>query len=1112
MRVNELDSITFSEIMEFYPKHNHSVYEELKNACQHGNIIPFVGAGLSVFCGYQGWPDVLKELSGFVYDPDIRANIETMIKDGELLQAAQEIQNNYPLILKELRKMIDYDKIKNCDHDRLYASAAYVLPYLFNSSPVMTTNFDRVLEEVHDRCNTKFGKVITPYEPGLLTQSRQNNPHCLFKLHGDIGPEIHDIERLIFTQTQYDRAYANDGPLMQELPQWFQSKKLLFLGCSLAKDKTMDVLQQVTSKNPGLDHYAILACSPSDMAKRCVELGNWGISAIYYPDGRHEAVRVILERLLEDINHSAYEELCSYAKKSVSTSKTVNRFMYDSDYIAFEGRKQEFTQLREFCQDNARISWWAVTGPGGMGKSRLVYEFTNVQKADGWKICWLRHSDYGNLDHWIPPVDRCIVVADDVQANLQTIGDWIISISARQRSEKLRIILLERDGKNLNSAKWAELLQANSPYDDTISSKCYCSDFLNLAPLSDDELKAIMMDFAQASAKPLADSGHADRLLGTLKKIDGKLQRPIYALAITDGWCGGKDPTRWSKEQVLDTLVKRELEFYYNRLRSLSSDEITKTIRFELENMLARSCIAPFLPLEYIGDDEYPKLHKKADKLDLTFPELLRQIGIVHKIEIYIQIQSHESGNQVTQEEIIEAIVLDCPDMIKEYLVLRQAFGKGRLNLLLPENWDNDPMQLFFFRRILVDYPEKLEGNNQFWTVFLAGDPKMEFSAQIYGHLLFGTTVQLPKMEKQALDRLEKLYCDFHDNEDIAVEYAQGLFNLSVGQTLEDRAHSVDKLRLLYEQFPTNEELAVLYAQGLVNLSAEQTLEGRALSVDKLRLLYGQIPTSEKLAVEYAKGLVNLTVEQALGDRLHSVGKLRLLYEQIPTSEELAVTYANGLVNLSLEQTLEDRLYSADKLRLLCEQFPASEKLAFEHAKELFNVLIEQTLEDSMHTVDKLRLLYEQIPTNKELVVVYARGLVNLSAKQTLEDSARSVDRLRLLYEQSPTNERLAVKYAGGLVNLSLKQTEEVDVQENTQQAKKLLSKHPQNAEIQLSYAETLFNLTLKQESEVLHRTVAQIREFLLAHREANQGFQDALDTYLNEHPDHTERYTSLRV
>lgn len=912
MRVNMLSSITFSEIMEFYPEHNHSVYEELKNACQQGYIFPFVGAGLSVFCGYRGWPDVLKQLAKYVYDPSIRASIEAEIDKGELLYAAQEIQNNYPRILNVLQEIVDYDKIKNCDQDKLYASAAYVLPYLFNSTLVMTTNFDRVLEEVYDKCHAKFGKVITPYEPDLLTQSRQSNPHCLFKLHGDIGPEIHDIERLVFTQTQYDKAYAHDSRLMQELPQWFQSKKLLFLGCSLEKDKTIDVLQQVMSKNPGLNHYAILACRPGDIARRCIEMGDLGISAIYYPDGRYEAVRVILERLLEDINHSAYEELCRYTKKLVSTPKAVNRFMYDSNYITFVGRKQELAQLQEFCQNGEQISWWAVVGPGGIGKSRLIYEFTNMQRADGWNIRWLKHSDYENLNHWTPPADRCIIVADDVQAHLQLIGNWIISISTRLRSEKLRIILLERDGNDLGSAKWAELLQSEFPYDDTISSKCYCSDFLNLAPLLDDELKAIMMDFAKASAKPLTDIEHADRLLGTLKKIDGDLKRPIYALAITDAWCSGNDPARWSKEQVLDTLVMRELKFFYNRLHSLSSDKISKETRSELENLLAQSCSVPFLPLDQIADDKYQRLHKRADKLDLSFPELLRQIGIVHKIKVSTRIKDDESKSPKTQKKIIEAVVLDCPDLIKEYLVLHQAFDKRQLELLLPENWDNNPIQLFFLRRVLIDYPEKLEGNSQFGKVFFAGDPKSEFPARMYADLLFGATVKLPQMKKQAMNQLEKLYYLFHDNEDIAIEYA--------------------------------------------------------------------------------------------------------------------------------------------------------------------------------------------------------KGLVNLSTKQTLEDCLLSVDKLKQLYEQIPTCEELAVEYTSGLVNLSLEQTEEANIQKNVQQAKELLLKYQKNTEIQLSYAQTLFNQTLKQESGALRKTIEQLREFLLVHSKANQEFQDALDTYLNEHPDHAKRYTSLRV
>ncbi len=50
-----MSNITFSEIMDFYPRHNQSVFEDLKKNYQRGSLIPFVGAGLSVFCGYLGW-------------------------------------------------------------------------------------------------------------------------------------------------------------------------------------------------------------------------------------------------------------------------------------------------------------------------------------------------------------------------------------------------------------------------------------------------------------------------------------------------------------------------------------------------------------------------------------------------------------------------------------------------------------------------------------------------------------------------------------------------------------------------------------------------------------------------------------------------------------------------------------------------------------------------------------------------------------------------------------------------------------------------------------------------------------------------------------------------
>ena len=1062
-----MGNITFSEIMNFYDKNNFSVYEDLKKDCQNKHIIPFVGAGLSVFCGYSQWPSVLKQLAKFIYDRNIRENIENIIKDenGDLLQAAQNIYDNYPRMLIELKKIIDYRKIKNCDIQKVYASAAYILPSLFQNGLVITTNFDRVLEEVYDKCGKKFGNIINPYESDHLAQIRQTNPHCLFKLHGDIGPEIMDINKLVFTEKQYNEAYASDGALMKELPKWFQSKKLLFLGCSLKKDRTMEVLQKITEKNPGLEHYAIIDCNADDIAQKCIAMGKLGISTIYYPEKKHEAVRVILEHLLEEIDCSTYQKLNVYINNNddLYKKKQESRFNYNSGYIEFTGREKELEQLHQFCECSEKMVWWAITGSGGIGKSCLAYKFTEEQNKNGWKICWLNHNDYNNLSELTLPVDPCIVVIDDVQSHIQVIGEWFINILERSRSEKLRILLIEREGKSLDTANWMEMLQ--SPYDNTISEKCYCTDFLCLPPLSENELKMIMENFAEASGKKLTNNGYAERLLKTLQKVDSNLQRPIYALAIVDAWCDGKDPTRWDKKKILEYLVNRELKFCYERLQNLHSEKITKTMRSELENILARSCISIFLPLDAIADNEYPKLRNRANKLDMDFNELLQEIGIVHKIKLH--------NNKKVIE--IEAVILDCPDIIKEYLVLKQAFDKKQLELILPYNWENDFEQLFFIRQLLLDYPEELETKNQFWNEFFKGKPNNDFSIGMYSNLLLGVTIQLPKWENRAVEQLERLYKQFQNNESVATSYANGLYNLTVEQTVDKVRESVDKLKNLYENFESNDEIAIAYASGLVNLSAKQPLEYCEKSVDKLKNLYERFESNEEIAIVYAKGLVNLSKKQPLEYCEESIDKLKDLYERFESNDEIAIVYANGLVNLSAKQPLE-----------YCEK-----------------------------SIDKLKDLYERFESNEEIAIAYANGLVNLSAKQLLEYCEESIDKLKDLHERFKSNEKIAIVYANGLFNLSFKQTIEAniqEIQETIKQSEKLLTKHTQNVAIQLYYAMIQFNLTLIQENDTLQQTILQIANFLRKHKEANKLFQIELDKYIEEHPNHMERYASLII
>ena len=143
--------------------------------------------------------------------------------------------------------------------------------------------------------------------------------------------------------------------------------------------------------------------------------------------------------------------------------------------------------------------------------------------------------------------------------------------------------------------------------------------------------------------------------------------------------------------------------------------------------------------------------------------------------------------------------------------------------------------------------------------------------------------------------------------------------------------------------------------------------------------------------------------------------------------------------------------------------------------------------------------------------MVYAKGLVNLSAKQQLSGREESVSKLKALQEAYRENEEIAAQYAGSLTGLSFKQTDEESVRQSVQEAKKLADRFESNTSIYLSYAMVKFNLTLKQEGDTLQRTVEELRRELQLHPEANEEFRKKLDTYLEEHPEHSERYSPLR-
>lgn len=105
-----------------------------------------------------------------------------------------------------------------------------MLPYLFPERPVLTTNYDRIIEIVYRSARVPFDNGFGPTQVQLTDQTFQRNRRSLFKVHGDIGSMHFAYDGIVFTERQYDEAYREGGPLRRALTEFMAGRMLFFLG------------------------------------------------------------------------------------------------------------------------------------------------------------------------------------------------------------------------------------------------------------------------------------------------------------------------------------------------------------------------------------------------------------------------------------------------------------------------------------------------------------------------------------------------------------------------------------------------------------------------------------------------------------------------------------------------------------------------------------------------------------------------------------------------------------------------------------------------------------------------------------------------------------------
>lgn len=274
-------------------------FEELRRACQRGFVIPFVGAGMSKSTGLPEWKEYLLNLC-----PEARL-------DADAMRGRLEVKGDYEGVMNDLVQALGENRF-NLDFERDFATpenitgAVMLLPKLFDCSAI-TTNFDRVLEQVYANDGKGFVEKVTGRgRANAFFRAIPAGERYLLKLHGNLD----NAAERVLTQIEYDTAYGNDGnihfdfPLPKLLKRLFTSYSFLFLGCSLAADRTIQTFMRVAQLE-GQDnlphHYALLA-SPADAAKRKTldqRLADAHITPVWYSEDEHGHVEESLQLLLD---------------------------------------------------------------------------------------------------------------------------------------------------------------------------------------------------------------------------------------------------------------------------------------------------------------------------------------------------------------------------------------------------------------------------------------------------------------------------------------------------------------------------------------------------------------------------------------------------------------------------------------------------------------------------------------------------------------------------------------------------------------------------------------------------------------------------------------------
>ena len=530
--------------------------------------------------------------------------------------------------------------------------------------------------------------------------------------------------------------------------------------------------------------------------------------------------------------HDVEEFLKSLPTLRLSTKNMPFAYNYNKLQDVW-GRETQVNKLTAFADDDShRFLFWVITGPAGIGKSKLVFHFGRIyhQEKD-WLVRELDRSAIQELCekcNWTAEKNILLIIDyANEQEQLTVLLGKLSRLNEDGNWHKIRVILIAREGTNPSLynphekefPQWYTDITRDAR---SVNDHLYLNEFIELAGLSLDDCSTLHKAFAENHLRKevtIADEANVKHLIEQEALDDSGLARPLYALFVIDSYYKSPGSRAWDLETLQKQIYERDWANWKTAIcgkRSRREDlfvALTNLLLYATIFGRWESCVT--LPNPLSADCK-------------TVFDAMRAYSTDYKTKYFKLL----TGKSVIVDDE-PALVRLTPDMVGEYYVLRRlvSFDDNTLH-----NWAAlMASQLVecrdFFVRAIQDF-----GNHEVFIKFLLK--------------LFRVISELVKPDNEEVRKtfaflLETIFRNYKGNEDDQI--FEDIFGMISQYITKNKNHCVYAA-----------ELALLFHENIPHIGNEKRMKHFA----RVEILYNKWPESRKLASSYISFLGDIAASK----------------------------------------------------------------------------------------------------------------------------------------------------------------------------------------------------------------------------------------------------------